>query len=142
MLNWIEDELFISDKCAAILREADLNGFELWPVKNKNGQQTLQNIKQIKIRTTAPAGLDLEKTQIKEIDVCRKCRSPIYLVPAQQLTFRESAIRTIQGEIAKTAELFGAAYGIRKILISRKFYDVILQNGLERNLKIEPIILE
>ena len=142
MLNWVEDELFVSDSCAAILSKAGLEGFALWPVKNKNGRQTLQNIQQLKIRAAAPAGLDLEQTPVKQIGICRSCQSPIYLVPTQPLVFSESSIRAIQGDIAKTAELFGAAYGRKKILISRKFYEVIIQNGLERNLKIEPVLIK
>lgn len=138
MLNWIEDELFLSDKAKNILSNSGLRGFEFIDVVKKDGTK-LDDINQLKVNEILPPGLVDQDNTIKETHKCDKCGVAKYVLTGRGLVYKESAFRN-DVDIVNSFELFGLSAD-REIFVNQKFYQTIMNNGMDRNIEFTPIKL-
>ena len=142
MLNWIEDELFISDRIVNILKTNELRGYRILDVHQSKKEVPMQHIKQLCVETILPPGLVNLEESIETTLRCRECGSVKYLATGRQFTFNKDVFRDVNVDIIKSTEVFGDGFiCARLILISKKFYKVLRDNKLDRGLEIQPIKL-
>lgn len=135
MLYWVYDELFTNIETAKILLKNDIKGLEIEDVLI--GNQVSQTTKQVKITNTLNFGY-IPNTDYCEIEECEVCGNKRYYNNGRQLRFNKSIFEGIKVDIIKTGEDMGSC---QNILISKKFYNFIIENKLDDNLVIEPIEL-
>ena len=141
MLNWIEDELFISGKAKNILNKSSLKGFEFLNVLKYKKNTELEDIYQLKILNILDSGFVPDGEHIKKQLICPICNSSKWIMTGKGYAFKKSIFRD-DIDIAKSHEVFGfGSAAPSKIFISQKFYRVIEENDLIRNLEIIPIDL-
>lgn len=142
MLNWVEDELFISDKMSRILKEKDLQGYKILNVSHSKKEIPLEHMYQLCVETIMqPALINLDES-IRMILRCKECGSVKYIGNGRQRTFKKEAFQEVNVDILKTSEVFGdGRICAREILISKKFYEMLRDNKLDRGLCIEPVKL-
>lgn len=138
MLNWVPDELFVSIKATAILRDSELKGFSYWCVLDKE-QRQLEKIKQIYVENVLPKSLN--PGSVKKRLVCSKCGFEKIVPEVGPLRFQKSAFENINCDIIKTEDKFGEIGCDSLILVSHNFYDTVVKNKLEKGLVFEPIEL-
>lgn len=139
MLNWIEDELFLSDNAAGVLSNSSLNGFDFIDVVNSKTLIKLSDINQLKINNILSPGLVDQDNTIREAIKCKKCGITKYALTGRGLVYKNS-IFCNKHDIVKSFEVFGWGHAApRTIFISQKFYKIIISNGLDKNLIFEPI---
>ncbi len=142
MLNWVEDELFISDKMSNILKTEELRGYSILDVYQSKKEIPLQHIKQLCVQRILQPGLINLEESVDTTLRCRECGSVRYICTGRQLAFEKEVFQDANLDIMKTAEVFGSGLiCARKIIISKKFYEVLRDNKLARGLEIEPIKL-
>lgn len=138
MLYWVNDELFISRKAEEVLRASNLKGFEIYDVLSKS-KNKLEDIKQIFIKDYLPKGVSADSIEKKYI--CPKCNFTKYLTKTGLNCFHNEIFEGIQYDIIKTSDKFGEGSCDSKILITKKFYEVIKEAKLDRGLVFEPVVL-
>lgn len=138
MLNWIEDELFLSDNAKNILTNSGLRGFKFFDVV-KNDVTKLEDFNQLKVNEILSPGLIDQENTIKETHKCNKCGVVKYVTTGRGLVYRESVFRN-DVDIVNSFELFGLS-GVRTIFINQNFYKVIINNKMDKNIEFVPIKL-
>lgn len=141
-LNWIGDELFVSDTAKSILESHNISGISFMGVQDKAGKEFFSDISQLIIHNIIEEGLFESKASIRQINSCPNCGITKY-VPSGigMLAFRKEIFDN-QADIVKTGDLFGSDHYAAKVIIVRQsVYQMILQNNLERGLVFEPIEL-
>ena len=141
MLNWVEDELFISEKAKQVLNNSSLKGFEFLNVLKAKSETKLDDIYQLKITETLQSCFLPIKENIKKQTKCPICGATKYIPSGKGYSFNEKLLNN-NVDIVKTSEKFGAgALSANKILVSKGFYKTILANKLDRGLEFIPINL-
>ena len=138
MLNWIEDELFLSDNAKNILTNSGMRGFRFFDVV-KNDSTKLEDFNQLKVNEILSPGLIDQDNTIKEMHKCNKCGVTKYVTSGRGLVYREVVFRN-DVDMVNSFELFGLS-GMRDIFINQKFYQVIINNGMDKNIEFVPIKL-
>jgi hypothetical protein len=142
MLYWIEDELFVSNKVTEDFERHNISGITLMPVKKSKSDEEFSNIKQMKVNCILKKGLILDESEIKERTVCENCHEEKFVLKDNmELSFKKDLFENCP-DIIKTYERFGTGLiAARKIIISRKVASIIIRNGWEKNVILEPIEL-
>jgi hypothetical protein len=141
MLNWIDDELFLSDNAKIILSNSNLRGFEFIDVVKFKTDSKLDDINQLKVNEVLSPGLVNQDNTIREIIKCKKCGVVKYAITGRGLVYKKSVFRG-DVDIVNSFEVFGWGHAApRGILVNQKFYQVITSNYLDKNLEFEPIKL-
>lgn len=141
MLNWVEDELFLSNHAKNILLNSNLKGFGFIDVVKPKGEMLLEDINQLKVNEVLSPGLVNQDNTIRETTKCKKCGVIKYALTGRGLVYKKSVFPS-DFDIVKSFEVFGWGHvAPRGIFVNQKFYQTIIQNKLERNLEFEPIKL-
>ena len=138
MLNWVSDELFVSQKTFKILQDSGLTGFSLWNVMNKQ-QIPYDNVKQLYVETQLPKGVD--RQSIAQVCVCPNCGFEKYITKPGPVRFKKELFYDLKCDIVRTTDKFGERGCDSMILVSKEFYRVVINNKLDRGLIFEPIEL-
>lgn len=138
MLNWIHDELFITSKAESILRNSNLSGFSIYDVLNRS-KRKLEKTKQIYV--TNHLGYGLSNNIVSAELVCSKCNFKKYIRKPEFICYNKNVFENANEDIIKSYEKFGEITCASIIFISRRFYNVIKKNQLDRGLDFEPIKL-
>lgn len=140
MLNWIEDELFVSDAAKSVLQQ--FSGMEFAEVQNKTGMQSLPGVSQILIPTVLPKGLVEDNSPIRNKQICEHCGAVKYTTTGiGMLTFKKN-IFSGAPDVVKSYEVFGdRRLAFRMLFVRQAVYQAILANKLDKNLVFEPLNL-
>lgn len=142
MLNWVESELFINNKVANLIQKEDVKGYDVTPVMNNNTNESLDNIKQLKIRKALKSGIVFEDVDVIKVNKCSQCYSEKLLLSGRSPLVFKKDIFTESVDIIKTNEFFGdGLVCLQMIFISKKLYKLFCKHGWEKDLKIEPLTL-
>ena len=138
MLNWVHDELFVSEKAASVLKNSDFGGFQ---IKGVNGKMDVlhEGIYQLYINRTLEYGL--KDDSISKVICCSNCNRKRYLLKPGYITYDRSVFDNIDDDIIKSGEQFGEIVCSRIIFISQRFYRFLKEKKLNRGLQYEPIQL-
>lgn len=141
MLNWENDVLFLSDNARHILEASDLTGFGFREVYNTKGTEKIADISQLVIENYTEPGLVWQGNgTIKQINVCPVCNSVKFITSGRGICYKRSAFPD-NCDIVKSYECFGDGHSAsRKIFVSKKVYDLIVENKLDRQLAFEPVM--
>ena len=142
MLNWIEDEIFINTIAKDILVANNITGLNFLEVINHKKNLVFDDIHQIYVKNELKPGLLNLKQSVKESQNCNVCGSVKYIYSGKGLTFKKEIFDNLNYDILKTNESFGEGHiCARKIIISKKLYQVIKNNSLDKDVEFEPISL-
>ena len=136
MINWIHDELFISQKAESVLADSNLTGFDIYDVYNKSGI-VLDGVRQIYVKNYFDDGLMPDSID-RELH-CEKCNNRIMRKPI--LYYDKETFKNVYCDIIKSKEKFGEITCSNIIFITQKFRQVITTNKLDRGLVFEPVQL-
>ncbi len=136
MLNWVHDELFVSQKAAGLLCDSGLSGFTVRDVLDKSGNR-LDGIYQLYIPHALEDGLCTDSAG--KVSICPDCGGKRHLLSAGRVHYKRSVFDRAPVDIVKSAELFGEIACCRMIFISQNFYQFLLAHKLERGLAFEPV---
>lgn len=138
MLNWVHDELFVSEKAASVLKNSDFGGFQ---IKGVNGKMDVlhEGIYQLYINRTLEYGL--KDDSISKVICCSNCNRKRYLLKPGYITYDRSVFDNIDDDIIKSGEQFGEIVCSRIIFITQRFYRFLKEKKLNRGLQYEPIQL-
>lgn len=139
-LNWIFDELFVSNEVIRIFDDNNIKGIQYLPVKKYKKNEIIDGVKQIKINHTLDKGL-IENENIEISKICNRCGRKRYLVQKGAIISFNKEIFNNNYDIVQTYEYFGEILTGKIILVSNKVYKVIKDNKLDKNLIFEPINL-
>ena len=137
MINWIQDELFISKNAEKFFRTGDLTGFDIYDVFTKS-RSIMEGIKQLYVRNYLDFGLMPET--IKEKFHCSKCNHTIYIAKPV-IYYDRKVFKSINLDIIKTQEKFGQLTCSSIIFVTHKFFKAIIEAKLDRGLVFEPVQL-
>lgn len=142
-LFWVEDELFVSDTVKEVFQKAGVSGVSFLPVQNKAGTKEYEGIYQLHIPYLLPNAIVPSDTFLKKITVCPVCGIPKYCQNGSGKTQLKAEAFVNAPDIIKTGECFGGMPGIasRKIIISQKVYQTIVEHKLDRGLMFYPVDL-
>ena len=138
MINWVEDELFISQRAEEVLQSSHLMGFEMYDVMDKR-KSKMSGIKQMFVKEYLREGLCAEA--IQETLICPKCNLTKYILKAGSTCFKKEVFRDVKNDVVKTKEKFGGIGCISLILITHDFYKVLTKAKLDKGLVFEPVAL-
>ena len=142
MLNWVEDELFVSDICRKVLEKENLSCISFGTVGDKKGLATLPNVNQLIITSKLAPGIIEGRRSIDEVFTCACCGATKYHPTCIGMMAFNKHIFDNAPDFVKTAEIFGWGQGAaRHIIISSKAYRVLIRNNLTQGLVFEPIEL-
>lgn len=142
MLNWVEDEMFVTDICRNILEKDNLSGISFGTVSNKTGLGTLSNVNQLRIPSRLTPGIIEDRRSIDKVYTCDTCGATKYHPTSIGMIAYDKRILENAPDFVKTAELFGWGKGAaHHIIISNKAYRVIVGNKLNQGLVFEPLEL-
>lgn len=137
MINWIHDELFVTDKVEKTLIDNGMKGMDFYEVLNKSGA-VIDNTKQIYVKNYLMPGLIFDKSE--EVK-CPKCSFTVYMPKPGYIKYNREVFKDIGVDIVKSHEKFGVLTCINMIFVTKKFYDVVKNNKLDRGLSFEPLKL-
>lgn len=141
-LNWIGDELFVSETAKNILLGAGITGISFLDVKNKSGTEVLPDMYQLYVSHILNPGLIEDISDIRQKTVCSHCGTTKYVLYSNGLFAMRKEVFDGAPDVVKTAEIFGDMhYAVRGIVIRQNVYQTIIANNLERGLVFEPIEL-
>lgn len=139
MLNWIDDELFLNDIAKNILSNSNLKGFDFFDVVKPRTDIKLENFNQLKVKNILCHGLVDQDNTICETTKCKKCGVVKYALTGRGLIYKKSTFN-VNVDIVNSYEVFGWGHAApRSIFVNQKFYQVIINNGLEKHLVFKPI---
>lgn len=142
MLNWIGDVLFLSDHAKDILTDSDLSGFHFAEVLNTKGTAAIADIHQLCVDNVLSPGIVWDNDTIGKVNYCSVCGITKYGPTGRGKIYRRSAFEDVDQDIIMSAEVFGWDHlSQRSIIVSKHFYKVINENGLNKQLSFEPIQL-
>ena len=142
MLNWVEDELFVSDICRSVLEKENLSGISFGPVSDKKGLGTLSNVNQLIIPAKLAPGIIEDRRSIDNVFTCARCGATKYHPTCIGMMAYDKHIFRDAPDFVKTAEIFGWGKGsTHHIIISQKAYRALMRNKLTQGLIFEPIEL-
>lgn len=140
MLNWVEDELFISNKVKEIIGNTDIRGCKIYDVINHKTNKPADDIHQIYIEGLLQPGLINEEQSIKEVLRCHKCGSVKYIYTGRGFTYKKDIFEGLNTNIIKSYEMFGCGHMCARLMfISKKLYNLLTSNSLDKDLEFEPI---
>jgi len=142
MLNWVYDELFISSFAKECINSNEIDGLKFMNVINHKKNTIFDDFHQIYVESKLEPGMtDLNKS-VAEYRNCNVCGSEKYIYSGRGLTFKKDVFKHVAVDILKTYESFGEGHICGKIIIiSKKLYQIIKNNGLDKDLAYEPILL-
>lgn len=143
MLNWIEDELFTSAYARECIIKEKILGLKFLEVMDYKKNISFDNIYQIYVEGILEQGLIHLNQSVKDVIKCSVCGNTKYIYSGRGLTFNKEVFENTNCDIVKTFEIFGDGHMCARIVIvSKKLYQVIKNNKLDKDLEFEPINLD
>lgn len=143
MINWVHDVLFASEAAKNILEASGLKGFHFQDVLNTKGTAAIDDIYQLCVETMLPPGLVITNDTMEEVNTCPECGITKYVPSGRGIIYKRDAFANVDADIVISDEIFGGGHSaIRLIIVSRRFYDTIISNKLDKQLDFEPIIFK
>lgn len=141
-LNWVGDELFVSNRARQVLEQKGITGISFKEVKNKTGAEIFPDVQQMFIHNLLCKGMIEDATCIKKSYICPKCQTKKYIPSGVGMMQFHRDIFEYAPDIVKTAEIFGDGhYAARNIIIRNHVYRTLTENLLDSSLLFEPIEL-
>ena len=101
----------------------------------------LEDFNQLKVNSILSPGIQDQDNTIRETTKCKKCGIVKYALTGRGLVYKKSIFQN-DVDIVNSFEVFGWSHDApRGIFVNQKFYQVILNNGLEKILEFVPIKL-
>ncbi|MFB7138923.1 hypothetical protein ACFCYN_04585 [Gottfriedia sp. NPDC056225] len=142
MLNWIEDELFISSKAKDKLQKSTLKGIHFCDVKRAKDNEIFEDVYQLHIKEQLSPGMIEDNEPIAITILCHKCGGTKFIHSGKGFKYHNSVIENVDVDIIKSSEAFGDGHMCARIIfVSQDFYQFLKKNKLDRNLEFEPILL-
>lgn len=142
MVNWIADELFVSETAKTILQNEGFSNISFLNVKNKKGTELLSNIYQMAIHSFLENGFVEHQERLHEVLICPQCGSKKYHPNGIGMYAFKKNIFENAPDIVKTSDWYGwGRSASHLILIRQKVYQCIIKNHLDKSLVFEPIEL-
>ena len=138
MLNWVHDELFVSDRVEAIFKKNDVKGVDFYKVLSKS-QKEMENTKQLYIENYIEPGFMSESVE-KEL-ICPKCSFMKYLTKLGFIYYNKNVFNDVNADIVKSHDKFGELTCCSIIIVSQRLRKIILDNNIGRGLIFEPLQL-
>ena len=140
--NWEDNVIFVSDQAKSTIENANIPGLDFREVKNKNGADIFPDIHQLVVRNILPEGLVWEESRVEKILVCDECGRRRYATNGRgQFVFRKETFDNAP-DIALSSEIFGrGGYNQRLLIVSKRVYQMIIKNKMDRSLEFQPIKL-
>ena len=140
MLNWVDDELFMSNHARNVFQETYSSDLHFFPVNNKGGSESLSDVYQLVVPFFLTNGINPNSPAINATYQCKCCgKRKYHLSGMGMLEFKKEIFEGVP-DIVKTAEVFGwGKSASHQILIRQRLYRFIVENHLERGLVFEPI---
>ena len=143
MLNWVDDEIFVSDEVKEFLQSSELSGFHFTSVRNKSGKEILPNIYQMCVNTILDVGLLYPQECIRNVLCCPRCGKVKYHPNGIGMYRFKRSIFEGMPDVVKSNEWFGWGHGADRLIIVRNsFYRTVVENKMDRALEFQPIVLE
>lgn len=141
-LNWIGDELFLSNAAKQVLETSNITGISFGEVLNGKGTDVLEDVFQLVVHSVLKPGLVEKQTGIERSTICSVCGQKKYIPSGiGRKLYKRSAFENAP-DVAKTWEIFGDMhYAVRCIFVRQNVYHTIVSNNLEQGLVFEPIEL-
>ncbi len=155
-LNWVGDELFLSDKAKEKLSESGLKGFSFRPVLKPShvphgnlktvhaphgnlntGDEPHADFSQLFIENIAEIGLSASSVQHEY--VCPDCGRKKVMLNSGFLEVTSENLRNAAADIVKSAEKIGGIGCDSLILISARFFRFLRENRLDSGLVFTPV---
>lgn len=141
-LNWVGDELFLSNTAEELLTQERITGISFLDVYDKKGVNVFPGIRQLAVDNVLPLGLEADSKSVREVEVCPVCGIPKYLLSGIGMLSFQGKIFDDKPDIVKTGEIFGSGhYAARIILVRQKVYQTLMHYKLDRGLVFEPVEL-
>jgi len=141
MVNWLFEDLFVSEDTKNKLEQSGLTGFSFWNVKNKSGKEFLQDFYQIKFEVQVPPGLCEESSNVAGVVICPVCGRTKYNPRMRGQYMFKKEIFEDAPDIVRTSDYIGWIPADRMLLINQKMYRFIKDQKMDRSLVFEPVIL-
>lgn len=142
MLNWVDDELFISQEAKMMLQQNSITGVDFAEVWNKTGKQQFPDIGQLKISAILDKGLVEEQSPIRNRHICEQCGSVKYTSTGIGMFTFQRHIFDSAPDMVKSYEIFGSGRSAsRLILVRQNVYQLLRKNRLDKDLVFEPVNL-
>lgn len=142
MLNWVEDELFISSKGKDELQKSSLKGIHFYDVKRAKDNVSFDDVYQLHIKDQLSPGMIEDSETIASTIHCHKCGGTKFIHSGKGFKYKKSVFINVDVDIIKSAETFGDGHMCARIIfVSQEFFQFIKKNKLDRNLEFEPILL-
>lgn len=141
-LNWIGDELFISNVAKSVFENNAITGVTFHCVKNKKGTDEIADTHQLVVPFSLKKGMDIERTAITKVHLCQKCGETKYVYSGRgPMVFKKEIFNNVP-DVVKTQEMFGDGHWTSKlILLRQKVYQTIIDNNLEKGLVFKKVEL-
>ena len=134
--------LLVKAQTKEILENSGIKGIYWLDVLDKRGER-YEDTFQLTAETVIPTeALILNKTEYRKKICCEICGKEQYSIDGTfQLRVRKSALNPAI-DIAQTEAIFGEGFAKPATLVSKRFYETVVGNGLGKTMHFVPIILE
>lgn len=142
MLNWVDDELFVSEAVKQLFQNEGISGITFRDVKDKTGSLSFAEFYQLNISSFVAHGLQEAQSCIRAALRCQNCGAVKYHPNGRgQYIFNREIFENVP-DIVKTSDWFGWGHSASHlILVRQSVYQLLKANHLERGLIFEPIKL-
>lgn len=143
MLNWVHDEIFISNNVNESITNTNLQGFTIEKVKHYKTKQYFYDVFQIKITDTLDNGMIFDKNDVIIENHCSKCGSIKRIVSGKYLIkYNHGVFINKANDIYKSYEAFGEGKEhFKSIIISKQMYLFLKNKNYLSDFDVEPIVL-
>lgn len=138
MLNWVPDELFISDRVESVFCENNVKGLDYLKTYNRSKNE-IKGTKQIYIQKTLDYGIKSESIE-KEV-VCDECKFKKTFTKTGYIYYDKHVFDNINIDLIKSCEKYGEVGCASTIFINQRVRKLIINNNFARGLVFEPIQL-
>lgn len=142
MLNWVEDELFVNTLAKDCININDIKGFRYLDVINHKKNTKFDDFYQMYVEKILDPGMTNLEQSVKLVRKCDTCNSVKYICTGRGISFKKEVFENIDTDIIKSYERFGDGHMCAsEIIVSKKLFDMIKSNNLDKDLVFEPITL-
>ena len=142
MLNWVFDEMFVSNTTRHFLEKNNVSGLHFREVKNKCGDVIFEDVWQMEIPYTLQPGIVPMKPMIENVYICPVCGGVKYHTKGVGILTYKREVFEGAPDFVKSEEIFGYnLWSAREIFIKQSVYKMLTENKMDRSLVFEPIQL-
>ena len=140
-MNWVDDELFVSENTKALLEQERFSDISFCEVQNKSGTEAIPEVYQLIVDQYLPANPIKESVYAPGFSVCPACGGKKYRPNLKEKYIFRKEIFENAPDIVRTEERFGYNSARQQVIVNQRFYRTITKYHLDRSLGFEPIDL-